>query len=78
MQLEFQETKELLIKEREAAKKVEEQVPVVQEVKVVDHEIMNKLTAENEQLKVPSNLCCFYIRSQFMFIHLFWGSKGGY
>ncbi|CAN6677516.1 unnamed protein product [Malus baccata var. baccata] len=65
MQLEFQETKSLLMKEREAAAtaseeaakaaeaaaKVAEQVPVVQEVSVVDQEIVNKLTAENEQLK---------------------------
>ncbi|KAB2625769.1 myosin-8, partial [Pyrus ussuriensis x Pyrus communis] len=65
MQLEFQETKSLLMKEREAAAtaseeaakaaeaaaKVAEQVPVAQEVSVVDQEIVNKLTAENEQLK---------------------------
>ncbi|RXH78457.1 hypothetical protein DVH24_001975 [Malus domestica] len=65
MQLEFQETKSLLMKEREAAAKaseeaakaveaaakVAEQMPVVQEISVVDQEIVNKLTAENEQLK---------------------------
>ncbi|XWS13545.1 hypothetical protein CRYUN_Cryun36dG0045800 [Craigia yunnanensis] len=51
MQLEFLETKELLIKEREAAKNIAEQVPVIQEVPVIDDELMNKLTAENEQLK---------------------------
>ncbi|XP_068325903.1 myosin-8-like [Pyrus communis] len=68
MQLEFQETKSLLMKEREAAATaseeaekaaeaaaiVAEQVPVVQEVSVVDQEIVNKLTAENEQLKVKA------------------------
>ncbi|KAK6265916.1 hypothetical protein QUC31_016753 [Theobroma cacao] len=51
MQVEFQETKELLIKEREAAKSIAEKVPVIQEVPVIDDELMNKLTAENEQLK---------------------------
>ncbi|XVF38109.1 hypothetical protein REPUB_Repub20aG0070100 [Reevesia pubescens] len=51
MQLEFQETEELLIKEREAAKNIAEQVPVILEVPVIDDELVNKLTAENEQLK---------------------------
>ncbi|KAJ4722846.1 Myosin [Melia azedarach] len=36
----------------EAAKKAAEQVPIIQEVPVIDNEIVNKLTAENEQLKV--------------------------
>ncbi|KAL3812395.1 hypothetical protein ACJIZ3_013663 [Penstemon smallii] len=49
--IEFQETKELLVKEREAAKKVAEQVPLVQELPVIDHELVDKLTAENEKLK---------------------------
>lgn len=52
IQLQFQETKALLIKERNAAKEAAEQVPIVQEVSVIDHEMVNKLTAENEQLKV--------------------------
>lgn len=52
MQQQFQETKALLAEEREAAKKVVEQAPIIQEVPVIDHEIINKLTAENEQLKV--------------------------
>ncbi|KAK9288816.1 hypothetical protein L1049_017281 [Liquidambar formosana] len=51
MQLQFQETKELLMKEREAVKKAAEQAPVIQEVPVIDHEMMNKLSAENEKLK---------------------------
>ncbi|KAK8338073.1 hypothetical protein V6Z12_A09G226900 [Gossypium hirsutum] len=51
MQLELEKTKELLIKEREAAKKIAEQVPAVQEIPVIDDELVNKLTAENEQLK---------------------------
>ena len=52
MQLQFKEAKDLLQKEREAAKKLAEQVPVIQEVPVVDHGLMDKLTAENEKLKV--------------------------
>lgn len=36
----------------QAASKGGEQMSVTQEVSVVDHEIINKLTAENEQLKV--------------------------
>ncbi|KAG8658490.1 hypothetical protein MANES_03G155500v8 [Manihot esculenta] len=51
MQLEFQETKALLIKECEAAKKESGKVPITKEVSVVDHELVNKLTAENEMLK---------------------------
>ncbi|MFS7902386.1 putative myosin ATPase [Helianthus anomalus] len=51
MQLQFKETKELLMKEREIAKKVVETVPVIQEVPVVDHELTNKLASENEKLK---------------------------
>lgn len=52
MQSQFKETKELLMKERETTKKVVEAVPVIQEVQVVDHELTNKLTSENEKLKV--------------------------
>ena len=52
MQHKFNETKEMLKKERETAKKAAEQVPVIQEVPVIDHELMNKITAENEKLKV--------------------------
>lgn len=52
MQLQFDETTALLMKEKEAAKEAAEKVPVIQEVSVIDHEMVNKLTAENEQLKV--------------------------
>ncbi|KAI5580492.1 hypothetical protein BDE02_08G157700 [Populus trichocarpa] len=51
MQLEFQESKALLIKERESIKKEAEKVPTIQEVPVIDNELVNKLTAENEMLK---------------------------
>lgn len=52
MQLQFKETKEMLIKEREAAKKAKEIVPVIKEVPVVDQSMLDKLTMENEKLKV--------------------------
>lgn len=52
MQIQFQETKDLLMKEREAAKEVVEKDPIIQEGSVVDHEMIIKLTAENEELKV--------------------------
>ena len=42
----------MLVKEREAAIKVTEKVPVIQEVPVVDHVALEKLTIENEKLKV--------------------------
>ncbi|CAN1278919.1 XI-2 [Linum perenne] len=48
---ELQGSKGQLIMECETAKQVSEQVPVVQEIRVADHEIVNKITAENETLK---------------------------
>lgn len=47
----FQETKTLLTKERESTKRVVEQVPVIQEVQVVDNAVVDKLTWENDKLK---------------------------
>ncbi|AES81671.2 putative myosin ATPase [Medicago truncatula] len=51
MQLQFKETKVLLEKEREATKKLEARVPVIQEVPAVDHALLEKLSSENEKLK---------------------------
>lgn len=83
MQQQFEETKTLLIKEREAAKKTTEallimereaaekeavQVPVIREVPVIDHVMVNKLTAENEELKVGSQLWFFWLRLLFFFV----------
>ncbi|KAK4492449.1 hypothetical protein RD792_003258 [Penstemon davidsonii] len=51
LQFQFKETKDMLIKEKEAAKIVVEQIPVIQEIPVIDNEMMDKLTAENEKLK---------------------------
>ncbi|KAK6785921.1 hypothetical protein RDI58_014446 [Solanum bulbocastanum] len=51
VQLQFKETKEMLVKECETAKRAAEEVPIMQEVPVVDHEMMNKLSVENEKLK---------------------------
>ncbi|XP_058095055.1 myosin-8-like isoform X3 [Magnolia sinica] len=52
MQLQFEETKEILMKEREAAKKTAEQIALTQEVPVVDNVLLDKVTVENEKLKV--------------------------
>lgn len=52
MQLRFKDTKEKLMKEVEVARKEAEKVPVIQEVPVVDHGMLEKLTSENEKLKV--------------------------
>jgi myosin-5 len=52
MQHQYKETKSLLEKEQEATKRLEERVPVIQEVPVVDHDLMEKLRSENEKLKV--------------------------
>ncbi|KAL2340087.1 hypothetical protein Fmac_008027 [Flemingia macrophylla] len=53
MELQFQDTKAALIQEQEAAKKVAEENSTIQEnsVNVVDNELINKLTGENEKLK---------------------------
>ncbi|KAE8685054.1 Myosin-11 [Hibiscus syriacus] len=51
MQLQFKETKELLAKEREAARRAAEVVPGIQEVPVMDHMMLEKLSTENEKLK---------------------------
>ncbi|CAN0915754.1 XI-2 [Linum grandiflorum] len=51
LQLEFQETKAQLIQDCENAKKEAEKVPIIKEVPVVDQELVNKFTAENESLK---------------------------
>lgn len=51
LELQFKETKDLLVKEREASKKAAEQIHVVKEVPVVDNAMMEKITAENEKLK---------------------------
>lgn len=52
VQFQFKEAKEILVKERETAKRAAEKIPIIQEVPVVDREMMNKLSAENENLKV--------------------------
>ncbi|CAA0163333.1 unnamed protein product [Arabidopsis thaliana] len=51
IQNKFKETEALLIKEREVAKTVSEVLPIIKEVPVVDQELMEKLTNENEKLK---------------------------
>lgn len=49
MQLQFKETKDLLVKEREAALEV---TPVIEAVPVIDTAMVDQLTIENEKLKV--------------------------
>ncbi|KAF9624147.1 hypothetical protein IFM89_008085 [Coptis chinensis] len=51
MQIQCKETKALLATEREAAKSLVEQVPVIQEIPVIDTAMLDKLTVENEKLK---------------------------
>uniref|UniRef100_A0A7N0SYH6 Uncharacterized protein n=1 Tax=Kalanchoe fedtschenkoi TaxID=63787 RepID=A0A7N0SYH6_KALFE len=51
IQLQFKETKALLMKEREAAKEIPEAAPVIKEIAVVDHEMLSKVNNENEKLK---------------------------
>ncbi|KAL0435526.1 UNVERIFIED_CONTAM: Myosin-8 [Sesamum radiatum] len=51
LERQLKETKDILLKEREAAKLAAEKVPVIQETPVMDHEMMDKLAAENEKLK---------------------------
>ncbi|KAG6418712.1 hypothetical protein SASPL_120916 [Salvia splendens] len=51
LQLQFKETKDMLLKEKEVSKRAAEQIPVIQEIPIIDHEMMDKLSAENEKLK---------------------------
>ncbi|XP_050366509.1 myosin-6 [Argentina anserina] len=55
MQDQFKETKVMFEKEREATRRAEEKVPIIQEVPVVDHAMMENLTNENEKLKALVN-----------------------
>ncbi|XP_047308351.1 myosin-6-like [Impatiens glandulifera] len=52
MKNQFQQAKETFAKERVAVKTEVEQIPIIQEVPVIDHEMVHKLTAENDELKV--------------------------
>ncbi|XP_062221550.1 myosin-6-like isoform X2 [Phragmites australis] len=51
VQQQYKETEEILVQEREAAKKAAEIAPVIKEVPVIDTELMNKLRDENDKLK---------------------------
>nr|CAB3451495.1 unnamed protein product [Digitaria exilis] len=51
VQQQYKETKEMLVQEREAAKKAAEIAPVIKEVPVIDTELMDKLRDENDKLK---------------------------
>jgi len=52
VQHQYKETKDMLVQERETAKKAAEVAPVIKEVPVIDTELMNKLRDENDKLKV--------------------------
>lgn len=52
MQLQVKETKTMLVVEQETSKKTAENASLVHEVQVIDIDLMNKATAENEKLKV--------------------------
>ena len=52
MQLQLKETKAMFEKEREAAKKAADIVPIVKEVPVLDNAAIEKISSENEKLKV--------------------------
>ena len=52
MEQQYSETKAMLLEEREASKKAAEVVPVIREIPVIDTAMMEKLTVENEKLKV--------------------------
>ncbi|KAJ0963649.1 hypothetical protein J5N97_028771 [Dioscorea zingiberensis] len=51
MELQYSETKVMLLEEREASKKVAEVVPVTHKIPVIDTVMVEKLTVENEKLK---------------------------
>ncbi|XP_073292332.1 myosin-6-like [Primulina huaijiensis] len=51
LQVQFKETKDMLLKERETAKIAAEKIPVIQEIPVIDHELTKKLNNENINLK---------------------------
>ncbi|XP_062220729.1 myosin-6-like [Phragmites australis] len=51
VQHQYKETKEMLVQERESAKKAAEIAPVIKEVPIIDTELMNKLRDENDKLK---------------------------
>lgn len=65
MQQKFNETKALLIKECETAKKAAEEVPVIKEVPIIDTTLTDKLTEENEKLKVSQICACSPLRLNF-------------
>jgi len=52
VQLQFKETKELLLREQEAAKRAAKRVTLIKEIVVIDHTMMQKVPSENEKLKV--------------------------
>ncbi|KAL0366800.1 UNVERIFIED_CONTAM: Myosin-14 [Sesamum radiatum] len=54
MQVQFQETKDQLMKELETAKELAGPATFIQDLPVIKDELVDKLSAENEKLKVSS------------------------
>ncbi|KAK4388061.1 Myosin-13 [Sesamum angolense] len=54
MQVQFQETKDQLMKELETAKKLAGPTTFIQDLPVIKDELVGKLSAENKKLKVSS------------------------
>ena len=77
MQLQVEEAKSMVIKEREAARKaIEETPPIIKETPVLveDTEKINSLTAEVEQLKVQwqlNHFCMFHVVILFYCFRIF-------
>ncbi|KAL0322621.1 UNVERIFIED_CONTAM: Myosin-6, partial [Sesamum angustifolium] len=54
MQVQFQETKDQLMKELETAKKLAGPTTFIQDLPVIKDELVDRLSAENKKLKVSS------------------------
>ena len=70
MQQEVKETRAMLIKEQEAAKKAAGKARIIREVPVVDTAMMDKLTAENNKLKVKLSWFAVIFIIIFICLHL--------
>lgn len=51
-QIQLKESRAMVIKEREAARKASEEASRIKEVPVIDTALVDKLASENEKLKV--------------------------
>ncbi|XP_058076840.1 myosin-13-like [Magnolia sinica] len=65
MQLQFKEIEKMLVKKQETVQEVANLIPVIQEVPVIDSVLLDKLTFENEQLKVSFHAADGHCQSSF-------------